>query len=113
MTESHEEHVAVVNRMKQEVVTGRADPESICGRERLAEHSRALDAVDKGDLKRMFASYQLAVEERAKAEELFLTAAGMQAGEPPRDVGPVVAIRDVALAAISLAETVAIEKKER
>ncbi len=90
-----------------ETVAGECGIKSKTGTERIATHDIALDAKDKGDLDRMFWSYQNAVKSRAKMEKLMFDAMGIM-GDKEVDfhASPIEAIRDVALAVIGLAEKV-------
>ena len=66
--------------------------------------------MGKLDLDRLFSAYRSAVEERTEIESLWMTSMGHFVGDAKKklDIGPVEAIRDVALAAIALAEKVAL-----
>ena len=97
--------------LSAETVAGQAEAESPHGQARRDAHRAALDAQDKGDLDAMFAAYRGAVEDRAVAEEMWCQAARNLVEKPSSGTAgaeAIRAIRDVALAAIALAEKVAV-----
>ena len=91
-------------------VIGECGVKSKAGKERIAIHDKAIDAKERADLDCMFRCYQDAVQSRAKMEKMLLDAMGvMNDKEVDFHLTPTEAIRDIALAAIGLAERVALQ----
>lgn len=89
-------------------VIGECGAKSKAAKERIATHDMAMDAKEHANLDCMFRCYQDAVKSRAKMEKLMFDAMGIMSDkEVDFHASPVEAIRDIALAAISLAEKVA------
>lgn len=97
--------------LSTETVVGSADNDSQQGQKRRDAHKVALDAKERGDLDGIFAAYRTAVEERAEAEDMWLRTLVMLRKKDSLETSPIEAIRDVALAAIQLAEKVALMRE--
>jgi hypothetical protein len=109
----------IADPLPVETVVGECDVNSAKGQERRDTHRAALDAYEKGELDGMFAAYRAAVEQRAKAEKMWLEGIAAVASTEANHLAdqlhataasPTEAIRDVALAAIQLAEKVALRE---
>lgn len=101
------EHVADLSK---DTIIAEAQVGSAGARGRLDVHSRVLEAKEQGDVERLYAGYREAVEDRAKLESALMRSFSLMAEHDtnrlPNESG-IAAIRDVALAAISLAHAVA------
>lgn len=92
--------------MEKSTILGAAEDGSVSGMRRIDAHKKALDAYERADIDAMFAAYRTAVDERATAEKTWFDTVRLIHAKELK-VDPVECIRDVALAAIAMAEKIA------
>ncbi|MFN0038207.1 MAG: hypothetical protein ACKVP2_01670 [Burkholderiales bacterium] len=82
---------------------------TVGGAKRIANHQLAESGRDSGNIAAVFEAYEKTVEDRAKAEEALTEVLKIKLGTSNHieSQEPIRAIRDVALAAIDLARSVA------
>lgn len=104
--------------MNKEKIIGISEEGSKSANERFENYNEAKTALEKGQVEALFASYEKAIEDRAKVEESLMRAIGLIGGDKAMQVGnekpdglnAVNAMKEVALAAIDLAKTFATQK---
>jgi len=100
--------------LDQKDILGECGSNSRAGRERAAIHDLALDAKERGDLACLFQCYRDAIKSRTKTEALMVKAMGVMCEkEVDFHMTPVEVVRDIALAAISLAEKVSLKANDQ
>ena len=95
--------------LNDETVLGCACKDSQGGRKRIETHKQATEAHKKSDIESLFAAYSTAVVDRSELENALLRTAALMGEKKRSQIGPIDAIRDIALEAIALARDVAIK----